>query len=54
MTGIIPPSPNRPVTLGLYLLFLLSEGQLTDFHSILESLDPEELSDVFIKLPTDL
>ena len=54
LSSILPPSPNRPVTLGLYLLYLLSEGELTLFHTALETLSIPELSDVFIKLPVDL
>ncbi|WVQ78039.1 hypothetical protein IAT38_000120 [Cryptococcus sp. DSM 104549] len=51
---IIPPSPNRPVTLGLHLLALLSEGLLTEFHVQIESLKPEQLNDSFVRLPVDL
>ncbi|CAD6572918.1 MAG: hypothetical protein TREMPRED_000689 [Tremellales sp. Tagirdzhanova-0007] len=54
LASTLPPSPNRPVTLGLYLLFLLSEGQLTEFHSALETLEQSQMSDVFVRLPVDL
>lgn len=54
LSASLPPSPNRPVTLGLYLLFLLSEGELTLFHTVLETLDMEQLNDVFVKLAVDL
>ncbi|ORX39816.1 SAC3/GANP/Nin1/mts3/eIF-3 p25 family-domain-containing protein [Kockovaella imperatae] len=47
-------SPNRPIILGLRLLYWLSEGDLTAFHTMLETLDPEQLQDVFIKLAVDL
>ena len=50
----LPPSPQRPITLGLHLLALLAEGRLTDFHTLLETLDMEQLSDSFVKLPVDL
>lgn len=50
----LPASPNRPVTLGLELLALLSEGKLTEFHTVLEGLDPRTLEDVFVRLPVDL
>ncbi|KAK1925020.1 26S proteasome non-ATPase regulatory subunit 8 [Papiliotrema laurentii] len=54
LASILPPSPNKPVILGLHLLFLLSEGQLTSFHQTLETLTVNDLSDVFIKLAVDL
>ncbi|WWC61184.1 uncharacterized protein I303_103764 [Kwoniella dejecticola CBS 10117] len=54
LSSIIPESPNRPITLGLHLLSLLSQGLLTQFHTLLESLKIEQLSDVFVKLPVDL
>lgn len=50
----LPASPNRPVIIGLYLLALLSSGQLTDFHTLLERLEGKELEDSFVKLPVDL
>lgn len=50
----LPASPNRPITLGLHLLSLLSEGQLTQFHTQLETLETSELNDVFVRLPVDL
>ncbi|WVF72262.1 hypothetical protein IAT40_007074 [Kwoniella sp. CBS 6097] len=52
--SIIPASPNRPITLGLHLLALLSEGLLTEFHTLLETLKVEQLNDVFVRLPVDL
>lgn len=54
LRDILPPSPNRPVTLGLHLLGLLSENLLTEFHTLLETLKPEELNDSFVRLPVDL
>lgn len=50
----LPASPNRPVVLGLHLLALLSEGQLTEFHTLMERLQVKELEDAFVKLPVDL
>lgn len=54
LSSILPPSPNRPVIIGLHLLSLLSEGKLTEFHTALETLDASELGDSFIKWPVDL
>lgn len=54
LATVIPDSPNRPITLGLHLLGLLSEGLLTEFHTLLETLKVEQLNDVFVKLPVDL
>ena len=50
----LDPSPNRPIIFGLRLLYWLSEGDLTAFHTMIETLDPKELQDVFIKLAVDL
>jgi hypothetical protein len=54
LSTIIPQSPNRPITLGLHLLALLAEGKLTEFHTLLETLDKELLDDVFVRLPVDM
>lgn len=54
LSEILPPSPNRPITLGLHLLCLLSEGQLTEFHTALETLEVGQMKDVFVRLPVDL
>lgn len=50
----LPPSPHRPVVLGLHLLFHLANGNLTEFHTYLETLNEEELADDFVRLPVDL
>jgi len=54
LSTTLPPSPNRPITLGLHLLCLLSEGQLTEFHTALETLEVAQMNDVFVRLPVDL
>ena len=54
LDSIIPASPNRPVTLGLHLLALLATGKLTEFHTLLETLDKKVLDDVFVRLPVDM
>lgn len=54
LSNVLSPSPNRPVTLGLELLYLLSEGQLTLFHTTLESLSVADMNDAFVKLAVDL
>lgn len=54
LSTIIPQSPNRPITLGLHLLALLAEGKLSEFHTLLETLDKELLDDVFVRLPVDM
>ena len=33
----VPKSANRPKVLGLYLMFLLVQNRLADFHSIVET-----------------
>jgi 26S proteasome regulatory subunit N12 len=32
----------------------LAEGKLTEFHTLLETLDKELLDDVFVRLPVDM
>ncbi|WVR05122.1 hypothetical protein IAU60_002134 [Kwoniella sp. DSM 27419] len=54
LESVLPASPNRPITLGLHLLALLSEGLLTEFHTLLETLKVDQLNDVFVRLPVDL
>lgn len=54
LSTIIHPSPNRPITLGLHLLALLADGKLTEFHTLLETLDKSLLDDVFVRLPVDM
>ena len=54
LSTIIPQSPNRPITLGLHLLALLADGKLSEFHTLLETLDKELLDDVFVRLPVDM
>lgn len=54
LSSVLPPSPNRPITLGLHLLALLADGKLTEFHTLLETLDKELLGDVFVRLPIDM
>ena len=54
LSDVLSPSPNQPVILGLRLLYWLSEGDLTSFHTIVETLEPAQLQDVFVKLAVDL
>ncbi len=39
---------------GLYLLFLLSQNRIAEFHTELEAIDPEQLSNVYIKHPIQI
>lgn len=36
------------------MLALLADGKLTDFHTLLETLEKEMLDDVFVRLPIDM
>ncbi|KAK4688653.1 26S proteasome regulatory subunit N12, partial [Tremellales sp. Uapishka_1] len=54
VSELIPASANRPVILGLHLLSLLSEGKLTEFHTVIETLKEEQLKDAFVRWPVDL
>lgn len=54
LASVLPPSPNRPIIIGLQLLAMLSEGKYSQFHMTLEGLDVSELGDVFVRWPVDL
>lgn len=54
LSQTLPPSHSYTPVLGLELLALLSTGRLTEFHTLLESLDPAVLRDEFVSWPIDL
>lgn len=53
-SSILPPSSSRPPLLGLTLLSLLSSSKIAEFHTLLETLDDEIVSDSYVKWPIDL
>ncbi|KAI8369477.1 COP9 signalosome, partial [Radiomyces spectabilis] len=55
LAHVLPPSPQQYPLTGLHLLQLLSQNRLSDFHTTLESIDPEQLhANQFIKQAVDL
>ncbi|KAF9535118.1 COP9 signalosome [Crepidotus variabilis] len=51
----LPPSPHEPAIRGLYLIRLLTQNRIADFHTSLESLDPEVIAtNSYIKHPVNL
>ncbi|KAI8343929.1 COP9 signalosome [Chlamydoabsidia padenii] len=53
--SVLPPSPQMYPLIGLNLLRLLSQNRLSDFHTSLETIDPEQLqSNQYIKQAVDL
>lgn len=51
MKGVIPDSTKKNTILGLWLLYLLSQNKISEFHSEIESIPIEELSDPYITVP---
>lgn len=53
--SVLPSSPQMFPLIALNLLRLLSQNRLSDFHTALESIDPEQLqSNAYIKQAVDL
>ncbi|KAF7726882.1 hypothetical protein EC973_008389 [Apophysomyces ossiformis] len=53
--SVLPPSPQMYPLTGLNLLRLLSQNRLSDFHTALEAIDPEQLqTNQYIKQAVDL
>lgn len=53
--SVLPPSPQMYPLIGLNLLRLLSQNRLSDFHTSLETIDPEQLqTNQYIKQAVDL
>ena len=52
--GILPPSQKKYTILGLYLLYLLSFNKISEYHTEIELIPIQELSNVFIKVPMSL
>lgn len=54
-SDILPPSERRSPITGLYLLFLLGQNRIADFHSEVELINPSEReSNVYISFPIHL
>lgn len=51
---LLPVSVYKLQIIGLYLLNLLSQNRLAEFHTELELLSPEQLQSIYIKHPTSL
>lgn len=51
---LLPTSVYKLQIIGLYLLNLLSQNRLAEFHTELELLSPEQLQSIYIKHPTSL
>ncbi|KAI9316438.1 cornichon protein-domain-containing protein, partial [Dichotomocladium elegans] len=55
LASILPPSPQMYPLIALNLLRLLSQNRLSDFHTALEVIDPEQLqTNQYIKQAVDL
>ncbi|KAI7886764.1 hypothetical protein K492DRAFT_215527 [Lichtheimia hyalospora FSU 10163] len=55
LASVLPSSPQMFPLIALNLLRLLSQNRLSDFHTALETIDPEQLqSNAYIKQAVDL
>ena len=52
--SILPASQKKYAILGLYLLYLLSYNKIAEYHTEIELIPIEELSNVYIKVPISL
>ncbi|KAJ3046047.1 hypothetical protein HDV00_003796 [Rhizophlyctis rosea] len=50
----IPPSQRLYTLLGLNLIRLLAQNKISDFHTELELIDPEQLGNIYIKHPIQI
>ncbi|KAI9032111.1 COP9 signalosome [Hyaloraphidium curvatum] len=54
-TNILPPSSRMYPIIGLNLLRLLAQNRISDFHTELETIDPEQLqSNIYIQHPVEV
>lgn len=53
-SGIIPPSQKMWSIIGLYLLYLLSYNKISEYHTEIELIPVEELTNVYIRVPVSL
>ena len=51
---MLPVSSKKNSVLGLYLLYLLSQNKISEFHSMLQSIPSVDHGDVFIEVPVSL
>lgn len=54
ISGVIPASQKMYAILGLYLLYLLSYNKISEYHTEIELIPVEELTNVYIKVPVSL
>lgn len=50
----LPESPREPLVASLYLIYLLTKGRISDFHTHLEILPPKLRNHALIKFTVDL
>ncbi|KAJ3057475.1 hypothetical protein HK097_006403 [Rhizophlyctis rosea] len=50
----LPPSERLYTLLGLNLLRLLAQNKISDFHTELELIDPEQLGNIYIQHPIQI
>jgi len=52
--GILPESSKKNSVLGLYLLYLLSQNKISEFHVELQSIPSSDHSNIYINVPVSL
>ena len=50
----LPESAKKNSVLGLYLLYLLSQNKISEFHVELQSIPPKDHSNIYINVPVSL
>jgi 26S proteasome regulatory subunit N12 len=51
---VLPVSTKKNSVLGLYLLYLLSQNKISEFHSVLQSIPTADHADLYINVPVSL
>lgn len=50
----MPESSKKNSVIGLYLLYLLSQNKISEFHVELQAIPPSEHSNIYINVPVSL
>ena len=54
LDSVLPQSTKKNSVLGLYLLYLLSQNKISEFHSVLQSIPSSDHTDLYINVPVSL
>jgi 26S proteasome regulatory subunit N12 len=54
LRDVLPESSKKNSVLGLYLLYLLSQNKISEFHVELQAIPPSDHSNIYINVPVSL